>query len=268
MNDLTFNGGLNGLAVGNQQFTMRGLTFNNCATGITQIWDWGWTYKSLTFNNCTTAINMTAGGTGAQSVGSITLLDSTINNAEVGIATAFDSTSQPPTAGSLIIDNVALNNVPVAVQGPSGTVLTGGTMTIAGFGEGHEYTPNGPTQFEGPITPITRPGALLTNGAYYEASKPLYATTPLSSISSVRVGGAKGDGTTDDTVSLQNTINAAAAANQVVFFDAGTYKITRHANHSRQLQARGRELLRNHVQRLLLQRPEQSPTCGESRQYR
>ena len=226
MNDLTFHGGLNGLAVGNQQFTMRGLTFNNCVTGITQIWDWGWTYKSLTFNNCTTAINITAGGSAAQTVGSITLLDSAINDAQVGIATAFDSTSQPATAGSLIIDNVALNNVPVAVLGPSGTVLAGGTTTIAGFGQGHSYTPNGPTSIEGPITPFTRPSSLLVNGAYYEASKPLYATTPLASIASVRSGGAKGDGTTDDTASLQKTIDAAAAASQIVFFDAGTYKVT------------------------------------------
>ena len=226
MNDLTFNGGLNGLAVGNQQFTMRGLTFNDCVTGITQIWDWGWTYKSLTFNNCTTAINMTAGGTSAQVVGSITLLDSAINNARVGIASAFDSTSQPPTAGSLIIDNVALNNVAIAVLGPTGTVLAGGTTTIAGFGEGHAYTPNGPTAIEGPITAISRPAALLVNGAYYEASKPLYGAVPLSSISSVRSGGAKGDGITDDTASLQKIINAAAAANQIVFVDAGTYKVT------------------------------------------
>lgn len=39
MNDLVFNGGLYGLNVGNQQFTMRNLTFNNAVTAINQIWD-------------------------------------------------------------------------------------------------------------------------------------------------------------------------------------------------------------------------------------
>lgn len=44
MNDLIFNGGLYGGSFGNQQFTMRNLTFNNVVTAINQIWDWGWTY--------------------------------------------------------------------------------------------------------------------------------------------------------------------------------------------------------------------------------
>ena len=43
MNDLVFNGGLYGATFGNQQFTMRNLTFNNAVTAINQIWDWGWT---------------------------------------------------------------------------------------------------------------------------------------------------------------------------------------------------------------------------------
>jgi hypothetical protein len=44
MNDLIFYGGLNGVVFGNQQFTVRNLTFYNAATAIDQIWDWSWTY--------------------------------------------------------------------------------------------------------------------------------------------------------------------------------------------------------------------------------
>ena len=40
MTDLTFNGGNIGLAIGNQQFTIRGLTFNNVVTAISHYWDW------------------------------------------------------------------------------------------------------------------------------------------------------------------------------------------------------------------------------------
>jgi hypothetical protein len=43
--DLIFYGGAQGLNVGNQQFTMRNLTFYNSQTAIMQLWDWGWTYK-------------------------------------------------------------------------------------------------------------------------------------------------------------------------------------------------------------------------------
>jgi glucan 1,3-beta-glucosidase len=50
--DLSFQGGLNGLTVGNQQFTMRNLTFSGAVNAINQLWDWGWTYKGLNVNNC------------------------------------------------------------------------------------------------------------------------------------------------------------------------------------------------------------------------
>lgn len=41
MNDLTFLGGMHGANWGNQQFTVRNLTFKGCVTSINQIWDWG-----------------------------------------------------------------------------------------------------------------------------------------------------------------------------------------------------------------------------------
>lgn len=47
MNDLTFYGGLYGINVGNQQFTMRNLTFYNSVTAINQLWDWGWSYENI-----------------------------------------------------------------------------------------------------------------------------------------------------------------------------------------------------------------------------
>lgn len=52
MNDLVFYGGNAGAVFGNQQFTMRNLSFYNSVTAINQLWDWGWTYKSISINNC------------------------------------------------------------------------------------------------------------------------------------------------------------------------------------------------------------------------
>jgi hypothetical protein len=48
MNDLVFYGGNNGVVFGNQQFTVRNLTFYNAVLAISQIWDWGWTYQVRT----------------------------------------------------------------------------------------------------------------------------------------------------------------------------------------------------------------------------
>ncbi len=229
MTDLTFNGGNLGLQIGNQQFTMRNIVFNNVVTAISHFWSWGWLYQGLSINNCQKGIDISAGGSSAQNVGSITIIDSSFTNTPVGVITAFSTNSLPATAGSLILENVALNNVSTAVQlGGGGTILAGstGSMTIAGWGQGNQYTPSGPKRFQGFFTPNSRPGSLLNGTNYYVRSKPQYNNLPASSFQSVRSGGATGNGVTDDTTALQNVINAATSSGQIVYFDAGTYKVT------------------------------------------
>ncbi|KAH8601293.1 glycoside hydrolase family 55 protein [Bisporella sp. PMI_857] len=230
MTDLTFYGGLNGITVGNQQFTMRNLTFYNAVTAINQLWDWGWTYKGVSINNCGRGIYMAGLNNGAQAVGSVTLIDSSITNTPIGIVTARGSSPNPITGGSLILENVRLNNVPVAVQGPnSNTVLAGSTSlsTISAWGQGHSYTPTGPTVFQGTIAASTRPSSLVSGTDYYERSKPQYANLPASQFVSVRNAGAKGDGVTDDSDILNLVLFTAASAGKVVFFDAGNYLVTK-----------------------------------------
>ncbi|KAJ5359418.1 glucan endo-1-3-beta-glucosidase [Penicillium cataractarum] len=69
------------------------------------------------------------------------------------------------------------------------------------------------------------PSDLLTGGAVFEKSKPLYESLPASSFVSVKSAGAKGDGTTDDTAALQKVLDSATT-DQVVYFDHGAYVIT------------------------------------------
>lgn len=234
MNDLIFYGGLNGVVFGNQQFTVRNLTFYNSVTAISQIWDWGWTYKSISINNCSVGLDMTNLNTAktAQAVGSITFIDSSITNTAIGFNISHATTNnKPATGGSLILENVALNKVPTAIRfGPDrSTILAGttSTTTIQGYVAGHAYTPTGPTETRDVFTPYTRPASLLSGGKYYERSKPQYNNLPVTSFSSVRAGGAVGNGVADDTAALQKVINDAATAGKVVFFDAGTYKVTK-----------------------------------------
>jgi glucan 1,3-beta-glucosidase len=124
----------------------------------------------------------------------------------------------------VILEKVTLTNTPIAVSGPGGKVLSG-NAAVGGWGEGHEYTPSGPVNFEKAFTPFSRPSSLTINSKYYTRSKPQYQTLPLSSFVSVRTAGAKGDGVTDDTAAL-NAVLKSAAGKSVVFFDAGTYKVT------------------------------------------
>ncbi|KAL2814357.1 pectate lyase superfamily protein-domain-containing protein [Aspergillus cavernicola] len=203
--DLVFNGGNIAAALGNQQFTMRNLTVNNAATAISHFWDWGWTYKNININDCEVGIDITEGGHDEQAVSSIVVLDSSFSNVRVGIKTVRDSTYQPVTAGSMILENIDVQNVPVV---------------------GHSYTPDGPTSFAGTIPANNRPASLVQANRFYGRSRPQYESQSPSSFLSVRAGGAKGDGQTDDTAVLQEIINDAAASNKIVYFDAGMYVVT------------------------------------------
>lgn len=235
MSDLTFIGGATGASMGNQQYTMRNLVFRNCQTAIIHLWNWGWTYHGLDVRDCGVGIDMSSlTGTGAQNVGSLTLIDSSFANVPVGIKTAFSGSSQPRTAGSVVIENLSLENVPVVVMttAASGatTVLQGsaGAATIAAWGQGHQYAPNGPTRWQGSFAPAQRPASLLTSGSsrYYTRSKPQYESLPASAFLSARSAGARGDGAADDTAALQQALDAAAAQNKVLWLDHGIYRVT------------------------------------------
>ncbi|KAK5118314.1 hypothetical protein LTR62_002827 [Meristemomyces frigidus] len=229
MTDLTFYGGLYGATFGNQQFTMRNFTFYNAVTAINQIWDWGWTYQNMNINNCTVGLNMSSGGPTAQSVGSVTFLDSSISNTKIGVLSAHGPNSQPPTAGSLVLENVQFTNVGQAVVDgfPSNfTALPGGTFTVAAWAQGHAYTPTGPNNIQGTINPNPRPGSLLQgDGKYYERSKPQYESHNVKQFISVRSFGATGNGRTDDTAALQLAISAAKLQGKILFVDQGDYLV-------------------------------------------
>lgn len=209
---------------------MRNLVFNNCGTAIIMLWDWDWTFQGLSINNCGTGIDMSAGGSSGQQVGSIIVIDSTFTNVNVGVLTAYTASATPDTAGSLILENINIAQVPVMVSESGSTALAGttGTATINAWGQGHSYTlTSGPNEIQGSIAANSRPAALVgSDGKYYTRAKPQYETLSASDFVSVRSSGAIGNGATDDTAALQNAINTAAAQGKVVYIDYGLYLIT------------------------------------------
>ncbi|CAI9636279.1 glycoside hydrolase family 55 protein [Alternaria burnsii] len=229
MADLDIEGGLYGMNIGNQQFTMRNVKISKAVTGISQIWDWGWLYSGLSISDCGTAFSMSNGAAANKlEVGSVVIIDSEITNCQKFVDMAWTRTSQPIGAGQLILENIKLNNVPNAVVGNGATVLPGGTLTIQAWGQGNKYAPNanGPEKFQGNISPVARPGSLLDGGKYYSKSKPQYENLGTGDFISARGSGATGDGRTDDTRAVQDAITRAAAQNKVLFFEHGVYKVT------------------------------------------
>ncbi len=231
LGDMIFYGGAQGLAVGNQQFTMRNLTFHGADTAIQQIWSWGWTYTGISINNCQVGLDISGtADDGTQPVGSVVFIDSKIVDTPVGIKTGKSATSTPPTANSLILENIWLSNVTkAAVQGPGESTLVAGTKgqtTIVAWGQGHAYGSTGKLPpLNGAFAPAVRPPGLTSGGSYYARSKPQYEGELVSQFVSVRDAGAKGDGVTDDSAALNAAIAAAAAAGKIVFIDYGVYLV-------------------------------------------
>jgi glucan 1,3-beta-glucosidase len=229
MSDLTFNGGRYGAFFGNQQFTTRNMTFNNCKTAIFMNWNWAWTFHDIKINNCEVGIDMSNGGPTSQTVGSVLVVDSSFTNTPIGIRTAYDPNS-PQTNGTLVLDNVdmsgtsqaVVNNATGEVIVPPGKVnffVQGRTYEASNIAAGKavQTTQNG----------IQKPQVLLdaNTGKVFTRSKPQYEDVPASSFVSVKANGAKGDGVTDDTAAIQKIFDSVQDG-QIVYFDHGAYIIT------------------------------------------
>lgn len=81
MADLDIEGGLYGMNIGNQQFTMRNIKISKAVVGISQIWNWGWLYSGLSISDCGTAFSMVNGYQNNKlEVGSVVIIDSEITN--------------------------------------------------------------------------------------------------------------------------------------------------------------------------------------------
>ncbi|KAE8311298.1 pectate lyase superfamily protein-domain-containing protein [Aspergillus transmontanensis] len=145
MSDLTFNGGNYGMFLGNQQFTTRNLTFNDCNTAIFMNWNWAWTFKSLSINNCQVGLNM-SNAPQNQTVGSVLILDSQLTNTPTGVVSAFTENSIPIGGGVLILDNVDFSGSKVAVAGITGNTILAGGSVVTNWVQGNGYLPGSAKQ--------------------------------------------------------------------------------------------------------------------------
>ncbi|KAK4185364.1 glycoside hydrolase [Podospora australis] len=230
MVDLTFNGGNFGAFFGNQQFTTRNLTFNNCKTAIFMNWNWAWTFQDVHINNCGVGIDMSNGGT-SSTVGSVLLLDSTFTNTQVGIKTSYDPES-PQTNGTLILDNVDMSGTARGIVNnvTNADILPGGEK-VSFFVQGKTYTGAAGAQSKAvqDAQPTTKkPASLIdaSTGKVFTRTKPQYENIPASQFVSVKSKGAKGDGKTDDTDAIQKIFDSVQDG-QIVYFDHGAYIITK-----------------------------------------
>ncbi|KAJ7579936.1 exo-beta-1,3-glucanase [Mycena floridula] len=228
MGDLVFNGGKYGMWVGNQQFTVRNVSISNADTAVFAAWNWGWTYMGVTISNCQVGFDVLTGGLtqDEQTTGAEAIIDAVVTNTPIFIRTSKPSTA---LAGSFVLNNIKLNNVPTAVGVVGGAVvLAGGSTTIESWGQGNVYkgSNSAGTFTQGNIAAPSKPASLLDSaGRIVGKTHPQYADYSIDQIVSVKDNGAKGDGKTDDTAALK-AIFAKFSGCKIIFFDAGTYLVT------------------------------------------
>lgn len=128
-----------------------------------------------------------------------------------------------------MLENVRLNNVPVAIGYSGGpTVLQGGDILIDNYGNGNNFVQRG-TQLQasvlnGQFNPSAKsaaPASLRDSTGWFAKSKPQYESLGAGSFLNVKSLGAKGNGVSDDTAAINNAIRTAAG--RVIYFPHGTY---------------------------------------------
>lgn len=74
-----------------------------------------------------------------QGVGAEAIIDAVVTNSPIFLRTTAASTGT--LDGSIVLDNIQLNNVPIAVGVEGGaTILNGGTTTISSWAQGNVFT--------------------------------------------------------------------------------------------------------------------------------
>ncbi|KAJ5638651.1 pectin lyase-like protein [Penicillium herquei] len=193
LSNLEFVGGNIGFRAGTQQYTARDLTFTSCLTGISMIWDWGFTWKNLNLQSVWVAFDCTSiGGTDDQGTGSISVLGMYL--------TALLPQAQKGTSGEIYITSWAYGRRYTSLNG-------NGTSTY------------------GLLDPAPqKPESLLDpDGEYFVKSRPQYESYSASDFVVATANGVKNDATGDQSSAINKLLSDNVGS--PIFFPAGIYQV-------------------------------------------
>lgn len=116
----SFNGGHYGIQLYNQQYMLKGLSFNGCNVGIYIESAYVVTIQGATFQNCDFGVDMGRAGV----VGAVSIVDSSVSTCNAGVNAYVSGNGE----GSLVLDNFQVSSVGAAVKSPSGATLLPGSV--------------------------------------------------------------------------------------------------------------------------------------------
>ncbi|KUJ06906.1 pectin lyase-like protein [Mollisia scopiformis] len=228
MGNLDFEGGLYGINMNNQQYSIKSCTFSNTQTGILISHGFDMVFQNPKFSNCEVGVNATSGGVG--NVGSVALIDSTAKDVAIVIATKSQTVGNSTTGDdSIVVDNLATSGVGSTVVAGGKTILTGSVPRTWIYG--NAYLKGGPVMgvHDAGVTYQTFRSPLLLDGAdFFTMAPPTYQEYSVHQVVNIKtVEGypVYGDGQTDDMYNI-NAILARNAGCAITFFPAGTYLVS------------------------------------------
>lgn len=218
INDLTFNGGYEGMHLNGQQWVFKGLKFSSCTTAV----------NIVSCTDCVfidTTVTTVGLGFDAHGVsGSLVILDSSVSNS----GPLVTGTSGYKGYQSIVLENVMSddeNKVTVKLDDNASAVVGSVKDTWV---LGQTYTLNNPSPSRGGNTKTNRAEVLLQNAKFFTKAQPTFqefTTDQALNIKSVAEYPVYGDGQTDDTANI-NAILKQYAGCKVLYFPASTYIIT------------------------------------------
>ncbi|KAL2802026.1 pectate lyase superfamily protein-domain-containing protein [Aspergillus granulosus] len=221
VSDLEFNGGNIGWRAGSQQYTARNLVFNQCNTAVQMVWDWGWNWQRITVNGGSIAFNISGvGGDAGQGIGSVSIIDSTISDVEVGVLTNSLSTSP-----NIVLDNTKFENVANPVRVAGGNTILSGNSALWATGKRYNGA-DGSTQTGAVTAPGRGEGLDDSDGFLYVRSRPQYEKNDVSSfLVATTDGGCKNDASGDQASCINTFLRRAVDSHQIAYFPAGVYTV-------------------------------------------
>lgn len=211
------------------------------------IWDWGWVWKSITVTNANVGFRLYNDANG-QIPGSATFVDSEFSNIKesaIEMAVPADKTDSGFTG--LVLDNVNLG-APIKDHWSSKQILKAGYYknvcriptvdnsalfsNSSQYVIGATYKDGTRTWTEGPMDYTREPSLLgapvsgLDVAPYFERPRNQYTDKSAADFIHLKDQGAKGDGSTDDTVAVQSALDKYGDGSKIIYVDAGTYILT------------------------------------------
>ncbi|PVH76745.1 glycoside hydrolase family 55 protein [Cadophora sp. DSE1049] len=228
MGDLEFSGGLIGINMNNQQYSIKDCSFTGVSTAVLITHGFDMVFQGFKSTDYEVGINATAGGVGI--IGSVTLIDSAAESVQVVIETKSQITRNTTTGDdSIVIDNLETRNLDSTVVAGGKTILIGSVPKTWVYG--NAYLAGGPisgVHNAGVTYQTSRSPDLVTDEKDFTMSPPTYqeySVDQVVNVKSVKDFPAYGDGQTDDTHNV-NAILARNAGCAITFFPAGTYLVS------------------------------------------